>query len=108
MSTFPNPPPGWPAHFTAAMQQIMVQLRADISALELKTTQAGKIILGPVGLTRIGEVPCNGAVYNRVDMPLLFRAISTAFNTGGETASQFRVPSLPAPHAGLEYRISTG
>lgn len=37
---------------------------------------------------------CNGAVKLRADDPGLFAAIGTTYNTGGETALQFRVPDL--------------
>lgn len=35
----------------------------------------------------------DGAVYLRADYPALYAAIGTAYNTGGETAIQFRVPN---------------
>ena len=35
----------------------------------------------------------DGTVYLRADYPALYAAIGTAYNTGGETALQFRVPN---------------
>lgn len=39
-----------------------------------------------------GFVLEDGTVYLRATYPMLFAVIGTAYNTGGETASQFRVP----------------
>lgn len=41
-----------------------------------------------------GWLKCDGTVYERIRYPALFAAISTEFNTGGETGTQFRVPDL--------------
>jgi hypothetical protein len=38
-------------------------------------------------------LPCEGQVLLRADYPDLFDAISTSFNTGGETSTQFRLPN---------------
>jgi len=35
-----------------------------------------------------------GQVLNRADQPALFAAIGTAYNTGGETSAQFRLPDM--------------
>ena len=40
-----------------------------------------------------GWLMCNGAVVARADYPVLFQAIGTTYNTGGETGAQFRLPS---------------
>jgi|SRR5215471_11378823 len=105
----PEPPPGWPAKFTQAVNSIFNSIGARLQDVERKRTNAGKIGLSPVKSTYSGEVPCNGALYNRKDVPDLFRIISTDFNTGGELATQFRVPNLTSPSPGkLEYRISIG
>lgn len=49
----------------------------------------------PVGTAPAGWFYCNGIVINRASYPDLFAAIGTRWNTGGETADQFRIPSLP-------------
>lgn len=41
-----------------------------------------------------GFILCDGAAYERTKYPQLFVVLSTTFNTGGETATQFRVPDL--------------
>ena len=40
-----------------------------------------------------GWLMCDGSVKNRADYPVLFQAIGTTYNTGGETSAQFRLPS---------------
>lgn len=40
-----------------------------------------------------GWLMCDGTVKNRADYPVLFQAIGTTYNTGGETGAQFRLPS---------------
>lgn len=40
-----------------------------------------------------GWLMCDGSVKNRADYPVLFQAIGTTYNTGGETNAQFRLPS---------------
>lgn len=37
---------------------------------------------------------CDGSVYQQSQYPNLFSVISTTFNIGGETATQFRIPDL--------------
>lgn len=41
-----------------------------------------------------GWLLCDGALLNRADYPTLFAAIGTAYNIGGETGAQFRVPNV--------------
>lgn len=41
-----------------------------------------------------GWLKCNGAILLRSSYQLLFSAIGTAHNTGGETSQQFRLPDL--------------
>lgn len=41
-----------------------------------------------------GWLLCDGSLLNRADQPNLFAAIGTAFNTGGEAGTQFRIPDL--------------
>lgn len=42
----------------------------------------------------VGWLLCDGSVKNRADYPNLFGVIGTNYNTGGETATQFRLPNL--------------
>lgn len=39
-----------------------------------------------------GWLACDGSLHNRSDLPALFTAIGTAYNIGGESTSQFRIP----------------
>lgn len=41
-----------------------------------------------------GWLLCDGALLNQADYPTLFAAIGTAYNTGGETGAQFRLPNV--------------
>lgn len=54
----------------------------------------GAIILSPFATVPAGWLLCNGQVVLRATYPDLFAAIGTSFNSGGETASQFRVPDM--------------
>lgn len=56
----------------------------------------------PVGIMQIytGDVPptnwmlCQGQVLDRTTYATLFAVVGTRFNTGGETATQFRIPTM--------------
>jgi len=108
----PTPPAEWSAAWAASLVQSLMSrfLRVDdqVTVLELKASQAGRLQLTVAALPKIGEILANGAVYNKTDMPDLAKACGTTFNTGGETTNQFRIPNLATPLAGLEWRISTG
>lgn len=41
-----------------------------------------------------GWLMCFGQLLNRADYPALFAVIGTTYNTGGETAAQFRLPDM--------------
>jgi microcystin-dependent protein len=41
-----------------------------------------------------GWLICDGSLHNRSDLPALFTAIGTAYNTGGEATTQFRIPDV--------------
>ena len=41
-----------------------------------------------------GWLLCQGQLLNRLDYPSLFDVLQTAYNTGGETTAQFRLPNL--------------
>jgi len=64
--------------------------------------QAGGFSFVPTGVvyafasntTPKGFVLCDGTAYERSTYPALFVVLSTTYNTGGETATQFRVPDL--------------
>ena len=66
---------------------------------------------GDVKLTAAAAIPadwlqCDGALELRADYPALFAAIGTAYNTGGESGAQFRLPDL-RPFAVGAYIIKT-
>jgi microcystin-dependent protein len=87
----------------------LISIGARLNDIENKRTVAGKIGLSPVDAIYSGELPCDGRLLLRADAPDLFRAIQTDFNTGGESATEFRIPNLTSPSPGkLEYRISVG
>lgn len=48
---------------------------------------------GTLGSAPNGWMSCNGSVLNRASYPDLFGAIGTRYNTGGETGTQFRIPT---------------
>lgn len=58
------------------------------------TREAGEISIWPTTTPPVGWALCDGALLNRADYPELFARIQTQFNTGGETAAQFRLPNL--------------
>lgn len=55
-------------------------------------TPVGAIIIWPTASLPANYLLCNGGVYNIVDAPLLFAAISNAF--GGDGTATFAVPNL--------------
>lgn len=56
---------------------------------------AGTIIIyAGSGAAPSGWLTCSGALLNKSDYANLSAAIGTSFNTGGETAGQFRIPDL--------------
>jgi hypothetical protein len=61
----------------------------------------------PFGTAPDGWIFANGTVVNRTDAPELFMRIGTTFNTGGETASQFRLPNIPDPATGVHWILKT-
>lgn len=78
-----------------------------LAAVEVVEVLTGMILLWPVP----GDIPDGwlprGTVVNRADYPDLFALIGTGFNTGGETGTQFRTPTVSAPPTGLEWIIKT-
>lgn len=76
---------------------------AEAAALFQKILDEAEFMLWTVGMviwhaspTLLGEpwAYCDGTVVNRADLPELFTAIGTTYNTGGESGSQFRLPDL--------------
>lgn len=53
---------------------------------------AGLVMIFAGATLPTGWLLCDGSVKNRTDYPALFTAIGTAYNTGGESTAQFRVP----------------
>src|SRR5262245_38186900 len=107
-SQLPYPPSGWPAMLTQALNSIVGHLVMRIGDLEAKRTAAGRMGLSVTALKTPGEVKCDGTIYSKKGLPELYRAIGNTFNTGGETADQFRVPNISSGNANYEWRISTG
>lgn len=73
-----------------ALEQLHLRLRA------LEAGQTGRVTLAGAGVADPGHLACDGSVYERDEYPALFGRISTIYNTGGETATQFRVPNFAA------------
>jgi microcystin-dependent protein len=75
-------------------------VRLDLSPGKTETAPVG--VLPPIGsITMFGGITapagwllCNGDIKNRTDYPDLFGVISTNWNTGSETADQFRLPDF--------------
>lgn len=55
---------------------------------------AGMVMASAMITTPAGWLLCDGALLNRADYLALYAAIGTAYNVGGETATQFRLPNL--------------
>jgi microcystin-dependent protein len=54
----------------------------------------GAMVVCPFAATPVGWIRCSGQLINAADQPALFAAIGNAFNIGGESSGQFRVPDL--------------
>lgn len=52
------------------------------------------IMVAHNGVPEVGWLKCNGAVVVRATYSRLFDKIGTAFNTGGESSTQFRLPDM--------------
>lgn len=73
----------------------------DQRVSNLERASAGSDVLNPTGtileyagtVLPSGYLWADGTVLNRADEPALFARIGTAYNTGGETALQFRLPN---------------
>lgn len=61
---------------------------------EADLVQAGMIMLWPASSVPAGWLVCDGSLLNRADYPDIFAAIGVAFNIGGETALEFRLPNF--------------
>jgi len=65
-----------------------------IAPVTIESVPIGTMVAWP-GVTVPDEWHlCDGSVLNRLDYPGLYNAIGTIYNTGGETASQFRLPDV--------------
>ena len=60
----------------------------------LDGTPLGTVTWLAVSAAPVGYLECNGITVSRTSYPDLFTAIGTTFNTGGESASVFRLPDL--------------
>lgn len=70
------------------------QLLAAIAKLLKARTPAGKIDIFGGAVAPPGSLFCDGSVVSRAAYADLFAAIGTAFNTGGEAGTDFRLPDL--------------
>lgn len=66
-------------------------LMAYVGRIDADVVSSATTVLPPPGW-----LWCYGQAVDRADFPALFAAISTTFNTGGEAATQFRLPDLRA------------
>lgn len=66
------------------------------NVLNLVTTVSltGQIAFFPMNSPPTGWLKSNGAVLTRASYTALFGVLGTAYNTGGETGAQFRIPDL--------------
>jgi phage-related tail fiber protein len=70
------------------------EVDAAIAAAVLAAAQPGEIKTFARSTAPTGYLPCNGQVVARTTYAALFNAIGTAFNTGGESGSDFRLPDF--------------
>ena len=76
-----------------------VDVPRDVQALAEAIESHGAFIVGELRTFALAAAPahwlvCDGRVVLRADYPELFAAISTLWNTGGETTAQFRLPPV--------------
>lgn len=92
----------------------LAELSGQKSAVQANIGVDKAIPLGTVMLWAGSTVPtdwvqCNGAELSQESYADLYTALSTTFNTGGETPNHFRVPNLTALSSGnVKYIIKTG
>lgn len=90
------------------------ELTATKTAARSNLAVQAELPLGAVMLWAGSTVPadwaqCNGAEFSQASYADLYTALSTTFNTGGETPNHFRVPNLTALSSGnVKYIIKTG
>ena len=53
----------------------------------------------------VGWLPCDGTVYRQEAYPTLYAVIGTTFNTTGQQANEFRVPTLTNLSTNVRYFI---
>jgi hypothetical protein len=82
-----------------SIDRLLRQLDARVATQGGAAVGTGVLWFG--GTLPPGLVAANGAVVARADYPALFDVIGTAYNTGGESGTQFRLPNLPTPSAGV-------
>lgn len=70
------------------------QLKLALLTLIGTSVPAGTVSAFAGSIAPAGYLECNGSVLARADYAPLFTAIGDAFNTGGETGAQFRLPDL--------------
>lgn len=88
--------------FTAKDAESTTVQSLDSRVSNLERAASGPDVLNPTGsvvafagqTAPSGWLICDGAVLSRSTYPALFAAVGVAYNTGGETTAQFRLPNL--------------
>jgi len=91
------------ATWKRAVERLLSQYDARIAGLS--RADAGMAVVWPTGLVPAGWVAADGSLLFRDDHPDLFDAIGTTFNTGGETAAEFRLPNWSPGVTGGVYAL---
>lgn len=86
-----------------AVERILGQFDARIASLS--RADAGMAVVWPTGLVPVGWIEAAGQTIPIEDHPDLFDAIGTTFNTGGEPAGEFRMPSWSPGVVGGVYAL---
>lgn len=76
---------------STSQAEFMRKVKNAFAGLVGGVTRAGTITFQAVETPLANHVPCDGAVYNKLQFPDLFRAIGTTF--GGDGVTTFAVPN---------------
>lgn len=81
-----------PRSSVAASDATDLVRKGDLDTLMLSLFPAGSVWMFAMGTVQPGWLEMDGSIKKRADHPLLFAAIGTTYNTGGEAADEFRLP----------------
>lgn len=86
----------WMKDISLQIKILLGSPQSSNSALTIPLVQPGFVVdfAGPVGAIPSGYLFCDGSQISQTQYPSLFAAIGTTWNTGGETAGNFRLPDL--------------